>query len=259
MSNSLIRNFFKKFHLTLLKNINIKGGSEICSSNKKFLLYATVLIILVAGFKFFKSNFIESFKTFSSTQNLGIEYRNILNNGLTDEVKRIINLIPLINYPNVENTKKEIEIIVNYQKIKNKNIIVKQGKEELNFDKEFSDLKLTNLEAERLEYFISNILDPIIFYFKIHYDRVRPSHFSDKVKPWLEVPNHPSYPSGHATQSFAIAYLLSKKYPHKENIYLKSAKRISINREIMGLHYESDTIYGNLIAKTIVKHSNFIP
>ena len=36
MSNSLIRNFFKKFHLTLLKNINIKGGSEICSPNKKF-------------------------------------------------------------------------------------------------------------------------------------------------------------------------------------------------------------------------------
>ena len=89
------------------------------------------------------------------------------------------------------------------------------------------------------------------------YNRVRPPYFDNRVIPWISVPLHPSYPSGHAVQSYTIAYLLSEKYPYKKMIYFESAKRISRNREVMGLHYPSDTEYGKKIARIIFENTKF--
>ena len=92
---------------------------------------------------------------------------------------------------------------------------------------------------------------------KIEYDRSRPTFFDKRVKNIIDIPPSPSYPSGHACQSYAVALLLSKKYPDNKDFYMNNAKLVSENREIAGLHYPSDTDYGMKLAHQIVELSNF--
>jgi len=52
--------------------------------------------------------------------------------------------------------------------------------------------------------------------------------------------NTPSYPSGHATQAYLMAYLYGEKYPdHKKNL-IKAADECGAGRIAVGLHYPSD-------------------
>ena len=96
-----------------------------------------------------------------------------------------------------------------------------------------------------------NIVDPIIMRKKIKYDRVRPSFLNEDIEPVIDVPNHPAYPSGHATQMYFIANYLILKY----NIDIfHIASRIAKNREIAGLHYPSDTKYGKQLGHSIATY-----
>jgi membrane-associated PAP2 superfamily phosphatase len=62
---------------------------------------------------------------------------------------------------------------------------------------------------------------------------------------------HPSFPSGHALQSWLIARCLTKViYDYKPHLKWL-ARRIAINRERAGLHYRSDTDAGYSIAKQL--------
>lgn len=87
---------------------------------------------------------------------------------------------------------------------------------------------------------------------KIH-DRVRPSWLDPTLKPVIAVPPHPAYPSGHATQAYLRALLLSELDPKNHRVYQQAAKRIAHNREIAGLHYPSDSKAGALLAKQLFK------
>ena len=64
------------------------------------------------------------------------------------------------------------------------------------------------------------------------------------MKPWIELPTHPAYPSGHATQTMYIATILTHFDPDNREIYKQTADEISTNREIAGLHYRSDSLAG---------------
>jgi acid phosphatase (class A) len=87
---------------------------------------------------------------------------------------------------------------------------------------------------------------------KIH-NRVRPSYLDPTIKPVIDVPPHPAYPSGHATQAYLRAFVLSELDPKNRDQYRRAAKRIAHNREIAGLHYPSDSIAGALLAKQLFK------
>ena len=98
---------------------------------------------------------------------------------------------------------------------------------------------------------------------KKFYDRVRPNILSEelfknsfiytKIEPWIELPTHPAYPSGHATQSMFIAEILSHLDPINRECYEKAANEIGTNREIAGLHYRSDSLAGYKLGRTIAK------
>ena len=45
---------------------------------------------------------------------------------------------------------------------------------------------------------------------KEKYNRVRPYRLDDTIKPTIDPPGHPAYPSGHATQMYFLSTLLSK-------------------------------------------------
>ena len=79
-------------------------------------------------------------------------------------------------------------------------------------------------------------------------------HLDNSIIPTIDPPQHPSYPSGHSIQSYFIAYILSEKYPDKRQYFINVATKIAVNREYAGVHYESDTKFGKLVAQKIFKY-----
>jgi len=86
---------------------------------------------------------------------------------------------------------------------------------------------------------------------KRDFDRVRPSYYDKRITPSISVPKHPAYPSNHSIQTHVLALNLADIFPEKRTELLKSAFRITKNREIAGVHYESDSEMGRKIAKTL--------
>ena len=96
----------------------------------------------------------------------------------------------------------------------------------------------------------------VAMYWKSQFNRARPSQVFPLLLPPISVPAHPSYPSGHATQSHLIAELVAGTLPgilgNAIRPTLKAmAVRIAENREIAGLHYESDSEAGRELAENI--------
>lgn len=96
--------------------------------------------------------------------------------------------------------------------------------------------------------FVIQIEGPQVMKQKLRYDRVRPSFLDPTLKPVIAIPPHAAYPSGHATQAFLRAFLLSRLDPKNSRAYVQSAERIARNREIAGLHYPSDSAAGRKLA-----------
>jgi len=77
--------------------------------------------------------------------------------------------------------------------------------------------------------------------------------------PPIEVPGHAAYPSGHATEAYSIAYILkvvldraasdTVVVPSQPDPLTRLAQRIARNREILGLHYPSDSEAGRRLAQ----------
>lgn len=94
-----------------------------------------------------------------------------------------------------------------------------------------------------------------VFFFKKRFNRVRPSLLGEPqgrdFGAAIEIPNHPAYPSGHATAAFMLAFLLQELDPPNAKRYLADASRISRNREIAGVHYPSDSEAGRSLGRQI--------
>jgi hypothetical protein len=105
-------------------------------------------------------------------------------------------------------------------------------------------------------------------YYKAIFNRARPSTLSPKLMPATDVPGHASFPSGHATQAYLMALMLSNVMPSaawkafdpstaieiidsdglSTGPLFRLAERIARNREILGLHWPSDSRAGKVLA-----------
>jgi membrane-associated phospholipid phosphatase len=91
-------------------------------------------------------------------------------------------------------------------------------------------------------------------HFKGVYNRARPSQVCPALLPPIPVPGHSSFPSGHSTQAHlmqrCVTHVLTEAgIPQTDLDTLTAdlwvlAERVARNREIAGLHYESDSIGG---------------
>lgn len=87
----------------------------------------------------------------------------------------------------------------------------------------------------------------------------RPIDLTQQVQPVIQTPDHSSFPSGHATEAFAVATILERLgtgKPAKEQIALQSmpyrlAHRIAVNRTIAGVHYPIDSAAGAVMGTMI--------
>jgi len=82
----------------------------------------------------------------------------------------------------------------------------------------------------------------------------RPLDYSSSVQPIIQTPDHSTYPSGHATESFAIAKMLvglaGNPISFQEMPY-RIAHRISVNRTIAGVHFPVDSAAGAVLGHQI--------
>lgn len=168
-----------------------------------------------------------------------------------------------------DSTKKDLAVMHAYQDARTEKDI-EEIKQEINvYDAFFGEKTLAQLvdESSRPLTFelmkeIIELESPQIMKQKKIYNRVRPSYLDPTLQPAIDVPPHPAYPSGHATQAYLRAHVLGELDPAHHDDYLQAAKRIARNREVAGLHYPSDTKAGEILAgqlfQKLMNHSDFV-
>ena len=88
-------------------------------------------------------------------------------------------------------------------------------------------------------------------HFKERYSRARPWNYLPGLAPIVDKPGHPAYPSGHATQSRALALALARIFPACRWRLDILAVEVAHNREIGGVHYRSDSDAGRALGEAV--------
>jgi acid phosphatase (class A) len=65
-------------------------------------------------------------------------------------------------------------------------------------------------------------------------------------------PNWAAFPSGHSFYSHMLAYLYSELAPEFSDIFLNDARAIAHSREIIGVHFPSDSEAGRVFGRQFV-------
>ena len=92
----------------------------------------------------------------------------------------------------------------------------------------------------------------LIWKYKNYFIRIRPYKLEPKLQN-LEETNWAAYPSGHATNSYVNAFLYAELLPEFSSFFIKDAYDMAHSREIIGVHYPSDSESGRVLAWQLVK------
>lgn len=97
----------------------------------------------------------------------------------------------------------------------------------------------------------ARLSEMLMSFYKAKFNRPRPYQLCPALQPLMRLPGHPAYPSGHAMTSLLVALCLGAAVEEDglQGALVALAERISRNREVAGLHYESDTRAGFSIAR----------
>lgn len=90
-----------------------------------------------------------------------------------------------------------------------------------------------------------------IWGFKYKYLRVRPYVLEPALEN-LEETNWPAYPSGHAANAYINAYIYQELAPEFADVFLKDAYDMAHSREIIGVHYPTDSEASRILARQFV-------
>lgn len=87
-------------------------------------------------------------------------------------------------------------------------------------------------------------------HYKYKFNRPRPSVLSPALMPPIDPPGHASFPSGHATESYMLTQVLTEVMPRAaHDALIRVAERVARNREVIGMHYRSDSEAGKVLAE----------
>jgi acid phosphatase (class A) len=101
---------------------------------------------------------------------------------------------------------------------------------------------------------IANVWQDQLHYmwsFKFQFNRARPVQLESRIDN-LEPTNWPAYPSGHATFAYTNAFLLQELFPQFKDVIYKDAYECAHSREILGVHFPSDSEAGRILARQLI-------
>jgi hypothetical protein len=127
------------------------------------------------------------------------------------------------------------------------------------FDQYFQGaLAYTHASHPNTDYLVQGAMQVagfVAMYYKNMFQRARPGQLWPQLMPPIQVPGHAAFPSGHSTQSHTIAKVLQAVaggvVPAVVDITERLAQRIARGREVLGLHYPSDTVAGDVLSGEI--------
>lgn len=90
-----------------------------------------------------------------------------------------------------------------------------------------------------------------IWSLKFKYARIRPVFIDSDVKN-LQETDWAAYPSGHASNSYINAYIYQELAPEFTDVFIKDAYDMAHSREIIGVHYPSDSESARIFARQFV-------
>jgi len=90
-----------------------------------------------------------------------------------------------------------------------------------------------------------------IWSLKFKYARIRPVFIDSDLKN-LQDTDWAAYPSGHAANSYVNAYLFQEFAPEFTDVFIKDAYDMAHSREILGVHYPSDSESARVFARQFV-------
>jgi acid phosphatase (class A) len=90
------------------------------------------------------------------------------------------------------------------------------------------------------------------WYHKFAFNRTRPYMLDSTLKPVDTGTNFQAYPSGHASASYMAAYVYQELFPEHKDLLLKNAFEMGYSREIIGVHFPSDSEAGRDFARKFV-------
>ena len=100
---------------------------------------------------------------------------------------------------------------------------------------------------------VARVGEVVMMHFKRIHRRPRPSEICPTLFPPVAVPGHASYPAGHGLISHLTSIALMEVVPNTLHAaLLELARRVAFNREIAGLHYESDSAAGVHVANQVL-------
>lgn len=176
-------------------------------------------------------------------------------------------------FPNFYETLRENEIIIGAQKKAEENPDWDKIK---NFSFMWDEdlIKSTKLTLDRCgipydDNYINFLADTseelgaLIIKLKNHYQRARPYQYAlygnQTLHPYHTYSgNNPSYPSGHACQSYFIFSIVSSHYEDKRKMLMNVASKVADSRVIMGVHFPSDNHFGVTIAQKLLAKEDII-
>ncbi len=86
---------------------------------------------------------------------------------------------------------------------------------------------------------------------KFKYNRTRPYMLDMRLKN-LDDTKFQAYPSGHASASYVAAYIYQELLPEHKDLFIKNAYDMAFSREILGVHFASDSEAGRIFARQFV-------
>ncbi len=95
--------------------------------------------------------------------------------------------------------------------------------------------------------------DATYYFFTLKYRFVRPRPYAleARLEP-VERPGHPAYPSGHSAASYTNAYVMNELAPDLAPKFVAMAAEIAYSREVIGVHYPSDSEVSRVWARRFV-------
>ena len=86
---------------------------------------------------------------------------------------------------------------------------------------------------------------------KFRFNRARPYTLEPRLEN-LETPNFPAYPSGHSSNSWVAAFVYELLMPEHRDLFRRNAQDMAWSRELLGVHFASDSESGRLYARQFV-------